>query len=162
LVKSHYARNNLIGCPPRILMPEMKMSSRSPASDDRKSITKNKKIRKHHFNTHHTTVINSILKLYKQTTTKHIQISSMQIFGLNQFLSTTPHPLQALAPKEQMYEISNRNSRRLEHVRKENDCGWKPNKHDVQKQRVKTHMENRGMSKRFGDAKRDAANRADF
>ena len=86
---------------------------------------------------------------------------SVKITDVNQLLSATP-PQQALAPNEQTHEISNRESRHIEHEKKANDAGWKANKNDVQKQRVKTHMENRGMSKRFGDAKRDAANRADF
>mmetsp|Transcript_6753 Transcript_6753/g.10090 ORF Transcript_6753/g.10090 Transcript_6753/m.10090 type:complete len:89 (+) Transcript_6753:149-415(+) len=88
----------------------------------------------------------------------------MQIFGLNNFLHsiTTPHPEQALATKEQMHEISNRTSRHLNHVRKENKNGWKPNKHDVQKLRVKGHMQNRGTSRMFGDARRNAANRAEL
>jgi hypothetical protein len=101
------------------------------------------------------------VKLYKQIATKHIQISSMKITGLKQLLSTTGHP-QALAPNEQTHEISNRESRHIEHEKKKNNSGWKPNKHDVQKLRVKTHQQDRGASKQFGDGRRDAANKADF
>ena len=50
----------------------------------------------------------------------------------------------------------------MEHEKKANDAGWKANKNDVQKQRVKTHQQDRGASKQFGDGRRDAANKADF
>jgi hypothetical protein len=86
---------------------------------------------------------------------------SIKITDVNQLLSTTP-PQQALAPNEQTHEISNRESRHIEHEKKANDSGWKPNKHAVQKLRVKTHQQDRGASKQFGDGRRDAANRADF
>jgi hypothetical protein len=86
---------------------------------------------------------------------------SIKITDVNQLLSTTP-PQQALAPNEQTHEISNRESRHIEHEKKANDAGWKANKNDVQKQRVKTHQQDRGASKQFGDGRRDAANKADF
>ena len=60
----------------------------------------------------------------------------MKITGLNQLLSTTGRPQQALAPNEQTHEISNRESRHIEHEKKANDAGWKANKNDVQKLRV--------------------------
>ena len=57
--------------PPRILMP---FRLRCLQADDRKSITKNPKDTQPSFqHSHHTSVINSIVKLYKQTTSKHIQ-----------------------------------------------------------------------------------------
>jgi hypothetical protein len=77
----------------------------------------------------------------------------MQIHGLSHILKlSTPHPNQALVSKEQMYEIDHRKSRHISHVRKEKR-GWKPCKHEVQKSRQKGHMQNRGMTHKFGDAR---------
>jgi hypothetical protein len=79
----------------------------------------------------------------------------MQIRALSHILNniTTPHTQYSIARPSEMYEIDTRSSRRLNHAKKEKR-GWKPNKHDLHvRARQKGHIQNRGDSYKFGDAK---------
>ena len=80
----------------------------------------------------------------------------MQIRALSHILNSlsTPHTQYVIArgPSE-IHEIDTRTSRRLNHAKKEKR-GWKPSKHDLHvRARQKGHLQNRGDSYKFGDAK---------
>mmetsp|Transcript_9511 Transcript_9511/g.17888 ORF Transcript_9511/g.17888 Transcript_9511/m.17888 type:complete len:87 (+) Transcript_9511:106-366(+) len=80
----------------------------------------------------------------------------MQIRALSHILNNLSNPTNTqyvITRPSEIHEIDTRTSRRLNHVKKERR-GWKPSKHDLHvRARQKGHLQNRGDSYKFGDAK---------